>query len=109
MQKMIFFVVFFVVFHINESFAKPCQRYDPHCLPEPCGGLDYCPWSRFYNDYRSTIVRAMMPKNQENDLSIVKVGLISKSKKKRKKSNVILCTDISTFTYSWIKKFSFIG
>ena len=110
MQKMLFFVVFFVVFHINESFAKPCQRYDPRCLPEPCGGLDYCPWSFWYNNnnYRSTIVRAMMPKNQENDFNIVKVRLISKSKK-RKNSNVILYTDISTFTYSWIKKFSFIG
>ena len=83
MQKMLFFVVFFVVFHINESLAKPCQRYDPFCLPEGCGQIDYCPWSRWYNnnDYGSTIVRAMMPKNQENDLNIVKVRLISKSNK----------------------------
>ena len=81
MQKILFFVVFFVALHTSESLAKPCQRYDPFCQPEPCGLLETCPWARWNGNYRSTIVRAMMPKNQENDLSIVKVGLISKSKR----------------------------
>ena len=85
MQKLLFFAVFFVAFHINESIAKPCQRHDPYCLPEPCGQVDYCPWSMGFNDnaYRSTIIRAMMPKNQEKNISTVKVGLVSKFKKKK--------------------------